>query len=152
MRFGSLPLCNKASGLVVCICGENPGTWDMDRWLFWNRSCPFGGIIYVSGWTHWGDLLGPLSLSERKKIVKGSRHSRPCPSYWKTAFLVLFLAWAQEAYWDLIDTQRRCRIISSFIKNATQVHLDKLSGGFRPLTMLEESLKAIEGPPLAVEP
>ena len=60
---------------------------------------------------------------------------------------MLFPEWAQEAYWDLIDTQRGCRIISSSIKNAIQVHLDKLSGGFRPLTMLEESLKAIEGPP-----
>ena len=61
--------------------------------------------------------------------------------------MVLFPEWAQEAYWDLIDTQRGCRIIASSIKNAIQVHLDKLSGGFRPLTMLEESLKAIEGPP-----
>ena len=61
--------------------------------------------------------------------------------------MAFFLAWAQEAYWDLIDTQRKCRIISSSFKNATQVHLDKPSGGFRPLTMLEESFKAIEGPP-----
>ena len=29
---------------------------------------------------------------------------------------------------------------------AAQVHLDKPSGGVRPLTMLEESFKAIEGP------
>ena len=29
---------------------------------------------------------------------------------------------------------------------AIQVHLDKASGGVRPLTMLEESFKAIEGP------
>ena len=59
----------------------------------------------------------------------------------------LFPEWAQEAYWDFIDTQRACRIIASPNKQATQVHLDKLTGGFRPLTMLEESLKAIEGPP-----
>ena len=32
------------------------------------------------------------------------------------------------------------------IRKATQVNLDKTSGGVRPLTMLEESLKAIEGP------
>ena len=94
-----------------------------------------------------GNLTGPLPLPERKKTVQGSKHSRPGPSYWKTAFLAFFPAWAQEAYWDLIDTQRKCRIISSSLKNATQVHLDKPSGGFRPLTMLEESFKAIEGPP-----
>ena len=79
--------------------------------------------------------------------MQGSKYSRPGLSYWKTAFLGLFLEWAQEAYWDLIDTQRECRIIASPIKQATQVHLDKLTGGVRPLTMLEESLKAIEGPP-----
>ena len=146
-RIDGPPLCSKASGRVVCICGEIPGTWDMARWRLWIRSCPFGGIIYVSGWTQWGDLTGPLSLSERKKIVQGSKHSRPGPSYWKTAFLVFFLAWAQEAYWHLIDTQRKCRISPFPLKNATQFYLDKPSGSFRLLTMLEESFKPIEGPP-----
>ena len=61
--------------------------------------------------------------------------------------MTLFPEWAQEAYWDLIDTQRACRIIATPLKRATQVRLDKPTGGYRPLTMLEESLKAIEGPP-----
>ena len=79
--------------------------------------------------------------------MQGSKSSRPGPSYWKTAFLALFPEWAQEAYWNFIDTQRACRIIATPIKRATQVHLDKSTGGYRLLTMLEESLKAIEGPP-----
>ena len=78
--------------------------------------------------------------------MQHSKLSRPGPSYWKTAFLVLFPEWAQEAYWDLIDTQRACGIIAAASKKAIQVHLDKPSGGVRPLTMLEESFKAIEGP------
>ena len=79
--------------------------------------------------------------------MQGTRHSRPGPSYWKTAFLVFFPPWAQEAYWDLNDTQRTSRIVASAVKKAIQVHLDKPTGGVRPLTMLEESFKAIEGPP-----
>ena len=82
----SATLHSKASGLVVCICGENPCTWDINRWLHWTNSRTFGGIVYASGWTRWGDLLRPLSLSERKGIMQGSKFSRPGPSYWKTAF------------------------------------------------------------------
>ena len=68
-RVDGPPLCSTASGRVVCICGEIPAKWDMVRWLLWIRSRSFGGIVYESGWTQWGDLTGPLSLPERKKIV-----------------------------------------------------------------------------------
>ena len=69
--------------------------------------------------------------------MQNSKLSRPGPSYWKTAFLAFFFVWAQEAYWDLIDTQRASGIIASHTKMAVQVNLDKPSGGVRPLTMLE---------------
>ena len=49
-------------------------------------------------------------------------------------------------YWDLVDTQRASGIIAAATKMAVQVNLNKPSGGVRPLTMLEESFKAIEGP------
>ena len=62
------------------------------------------------------------------------------------AFLLWFPEWAQEAYWDFIDTRRACGIIAATIKKASQVNLDKSTGGVRRLTMLEESFKAIEGP------
>ena len=58
----------------------------------------------------------------------------------------IFLEWAQEAYWDFIDSQRASGIIAAHTKIAVQVNLDKPSGGVRPLTMLEESFKAIDGP------
>ena len=78
--------------------------------------------------------------------MQHSKLSRPSPEYWKAAFLAYFLEWAQEAYWDPIDTQRASGIIAAPTKMAVQVNLDKPSGGVRPLTMLEESFKAIEGP------
>ena len=37
-------------------------------------------------------------------------------------------------------------MVAGKIKKATQVNLDKTSGGVRPLKMFEESLSAIEGP------
>ena len=131
-------LHNSASGEVMYICGDRPQKWNMSRWLRWVASCPFGAFVFESGWTQWGDITGPLSPLERKLIMQGTRHSRPGPSYWKTAFLAFFPPWAQDAYWDPIDTQRTCRIVASAIKKAIQVHLDKPIGGVRPLTMLEE--------------
>ena len=109
------------------------------------KKCPHAGFVFVSGWTKWGDIAGPLTVRERRRIMQHSKLSRPGPSYWKIAFLVFFPEWAQDAYWDLIDTQRACGIIAAATKIATQVHLDKATGGVRPLTMLEESFKAIEG-------
>ena len=67
----SATLHSRASGLVVCICGENPCTWDINRWLRWINSRTYGGIVYASGWTSWGDLLRPLSLSEKKRHHAG---------------------------------------------------------------------------------
>ena len=78
--------------------------------------------------------------------MQNTKLSRPGASYWKTAFLTFFLAWVQDAYWDFIDTQMASGIIASHTKMAVQVNLDKPSGGVRPLTMLEESFIAIEGP------
>ena len=46
----------------------------------------------------------------------------------------------------MIDTQRACNVVATKIGKATQVNLEKAFGGVRPLTMSEESLKAVEGP------
>ena len=78
--------------------------------------------------------------------MRRGRYSRPGPPGWKIAFLDLFPAWTQDAYWHLLDAQRACAIVVSQIKVAEQVNLLKAAGGYRPLTMLEESFKAIEGP------
>ena len=58
----------------------------------------------------------------------------------------LFPVWAQEAYWDLIDTMRLSTLLADRSKDAIQVNLTKEAGGYRPLVMLEETLKAVEGP------
>ena len=102
--FPSLP--SGASGDVLAICGEKPELWNYDLWLRRSQKFHYGGIVFSSGLTKWGNIAGPLSKQERATIMQHSKLSRPGRSYWKTAFLVLFLEWAQEAYWDLIDTQR----------------------------------------------
>ena len=45
----------------------------------------------------------------------------------------------------LIDTQRQCALVATRSKSALQYNMAKPQGGFRPITFLEESLKAIEG-------
>ena len=93
----------------------------------------------------WGDLCGPLSTAERCDLVRRSRNSRPGPSFWKLAFLPLLPQGAQDAYWRLVDVQRRCGLVARRHKQALQINLPKVKG-FRPLTMLGESMKAVDGP------
>jgi len=64
----------------------------------------------------------------------------------ETIFLELFPQWAQDAHWSLTNTQRACAVVASALKNATQVNIPK-AVGYRPLAMLEESFKIIEGLP-----
>ena len=75
--------------------------------------CSHGGFVFASGWTKWGNMIGPLSKQERSRIMEHSKLSRPGPSYWKAAFLAFFKEWAQEAYWDFIDSQRASGIIAA---------------------------------------
>jgi hypothetical protein len=46
----------------------------------------------------------------------------------------------------MLDLQRGVGPVAPTLKTALQVHLPKPDGGWRPLTMLEEGFKAIEGP------
>ena len=108
------------------------------RWEQAANNAPHGGIIYSSGWTNWGDLLRPHGHKEKNSVMNKSKYSRPGPSFWKVAFLRMFPVRAQDAYGNLIDTQRACGIIASCNKKDTQVNLGKSTGGVRPLTMLEE--------------
>ena len=54
--------------------------------------------------------------------------------------------WAQDTFWGLLNIQQCLGIVTTRSKKGIQVNLDKPKGGFRPLAMLEESLKAIGGP------
>ena len=122
-------LSSGASGDVLAICCEKHELWNYDFWLRRSQKFHYGGIVFSSGLTKWGNIAGPFSKQERASIMQHSKLPRPGPSCWKTAFLVLFPEWAQEAYWDLIDTQRACGIIAAAFKIVIQVHLDKPFGG-----------------------
>ena len=139
--------CAGRIGLVVCIQGEPAEVWCADRW--WHaRSSGEAGFLLCQKRDpveFWGDLVAPTRPSERRSLVDGRLNSRPGPSGWKLFFLRLFPEWAQGAYWQLVDTQRSCALVAHQAKLADQVHIPKTSGGIRPLSMLEESLKAIEG-------
>ncbi|CAE7809936.1 unnamed protein product, partial [Symbiodinium necroappetens] len=91
-------------------------------------------------------LLRPLSASERSKWISKMSASRPGPSGWKLCFLLFFPSWVQELFWLMLDIQRQHACIAPSLLQAVQVNLPKPKGGWRPLTMLEESYKAIEGP------
>ncbi len=131
---------------MLCINGEPPERWGIDRWAQAVLSAASGAIVLETGWTSWGDLLAPLSGEERNELIRRSRSSRPGPSNWKLAFLVLFPEWAQEAYWLLVDTQRACATVVRGAKRAIQANIPKPTGGVRPITMLEETFMAIDEP------
>ena len=101
--------------------------------------------ISFSSHPDWGNLTGPSSPQERKDLATRSRNSCPGISGWKNLFILLFPSNVQDAYWDSLDAQRSSSILDPPLGVSRQVHLDKPCGGFRPISLLEESLKAIEG-------
>eukprot|EP00439_Symbiodinium_sp_Y106_P055377 s232_g7.t1 len=108
-----------------------PGPWLLLPWRrvqlrIWSDHC-----VVVAGWVlHWDGWAWV-----------GCR-----PSGWKLAFLDFYPDHVQQLYWRSIDFQRRSGIVASTLKEALQVHLSKASGGWRPLSLMEEGFKAIEGP------
>ena len=92
------------------------------------------------------DLVGPTTPAERAALIAKLRNSRPGPSGWKLCFIEAFPAWVQEIYWLSLDVQRLVGCLAPSLNLAEQVHLPKPAGGWRPLSMLEESFKAIEAP------
>ena len=143
----SLPGPCRGPGLLVAnVNGGDPREWTADRWYHGHLDGAPLFIVLCNAPGHWGDLVRPLSPKERSRLVAQGRLSRPGSSGWKLAFLPLFPPWAQEAYWQLLDTQRACATVATALRCAVQVNLPKPAGGFRPLTMLEESFKAVEGP------
>ena len=131
---------------VAAVGADPPSAWSMDRWAWAFANGEEGFCLLVPTGDVWGDLVRPLSTRERADAERRSKWSRPGPSWWKVAFVQLFPDWAREAYWLLTDVQRECGLIASVTKKAVQVNLGKPTGGFRPVAMLEESLKVIEGP------
>ena len=137
------PPCN-GYAKVVEVCGEPPITWTADRWHDAAVNLAQGHFV-VQHYSRGAHLLAPLTASERTALKRKMRRSRPGPSQFKLAFLDLFPAWAEEAYWESLDIQRACSMIAECLKYALQINMPKPAGGHRPLTMLEEDFKAIEG-------
>ena len=138
--------CPGQPRLVLRICGDHPGIWSMDRWHGASRNAAHGHLYIAARSMEWDDLLAPLSVEERSKLMLKQKNTGPGPSFWKISFLPLFPAWSQEAYWSSTDIQRCTAMVSEDAKFVIQCNLLKENGGFRPLSMLEESLKVIEGP------
>ena len=138
--------CNGEGLRVVSVCGEDPLQWHADRWYFCEVTGTQGYVVLMRATEAWGDLVRPTSSAERDLATRRSKGSRPGRSGWKVAFLKFFPTWVQDAYWQLVDTQRACGLVASGNKRAVQVNMCKPQGGWRPLSMLEESFKGIEGP------
>ena len=125
-----------------------PSAWDIDRWYSVSTRSPAQCGFSVLRVAEPGcqACVGPLTLQERSDVIRRLRGSKPGPSGWKLEFLSLFPSWVQEIYWSMVDLQRGVGLVAPSLKTALQVHLPKPDGGWRPLTMLEEGFKAIEGP------
>lgn len=122
--------------------------WDIDRWYSVSTRSPAQCGFSVLRVAEPGcqACVGPLTLQERSDVIRRLRGSKPGPSGWKLEFLSLFPSWVQEIYWSMLDLQGGVGPVAPSLKTALQVHLPKPDGGWRPLTMLEEGFKAIEGP------
>ena len=92
------------------------------------------------------DLVGRASPAEIAALTSRFRHSRPGPSGWKLCFIEAFPCAFQTAFWHAVDLQRLTGAVSATFLRADQLHLSKPSGGWRPLSMIEEHVKAIEAP------
>ena len=141
--------CPGLPAQLLAVNGDPAFSWSPERWHWASRNL---GMICLVLWRgpdpllHALDLVGPLDCEERRALVSRSRNSRPGQSGWKLAFLQFFPGWVQEAYWRSLDVQRGCGLVADGLKTGVQVNIPKTKGGYRPLTMLEEGFKAIEGP------
>ena len=132
--------------VALSISGEDPSRWCAERWHDAATSDSAGYMVLVSACGERGAVCGPTTPTERADLIRRSRGSRPGPTFWKLAFLPLYPQWAQEAYWRLVDAQRGYGIVARRHKRGLQPNQPEPKGGYRPLTMLEETLKAVEGP------
>ncbi|CAE7770376.1 unnamed protein product [Symbiodinium sp. CCMP2592] len=139
--------CPGPCRLLIAVGNTPPGLWTPERWIHSQRHNLTSFFVVMSTQPlTCSDIVGPLSSSEREKLLSKGRSSRPGPSGWKVCYLRLFPDWAREYYWHSLDVQRGCGLVAAHSRQALQVNMAKPKGGWRPLTMLEESFKAVEGP------
>ena len=142
--------CAGPKRVLLAANGLPPFAWSLDRWEYSRverlpvvliTACPSAAESMQAA-----DLVRPLSLEERRDVLRRGRASRPGPSGFKMAFLPFFPDWLQEALWFSLDVQRECGMRADHSSWALQINVAKPKGGWRPLTMLEETFKAVEGP------
>ena len=91
-------------------------------------------------------LVAPTTDGEQRLLLAKFRHSRPGPSGWKVCYLGAFPDEVQQLYWRCLNTLRLLGTVPPSLLCSQQVHLAKPAGGWRPLSMLEENIKAVEAP------
>eukprot|EP00439_Symbiodinium_sp_Y106_P022121 s10379_g2.t1 len=129
---------------LVLSCGHIPGqhlTLDHFRWP------ADQAVLCLRLWEEPDHtFVAPTVAAERLALLSKFRNSRPGPSGWKLCYLEAFPPWVQDIFWLALDVQRQVGFVAQSLHLAEQVHLPKPAGGWRPLSMLEESFKAIEAP------
>ena len=132
---------------VHCFGRVPANEWSMDRF---RHMADVNVMLYAIA-------LRPHSFSDHSALLRlepdqrehwnhKMRWSRTGRSGFKLAFLPLLPGWCQALFWELTDIQRETALIAPSNKKAIQFNLPKSSGGFRPLSMMEEAFKLIEGP------
>ena len=138
--------CHGHTYFVVHVDGDPLCRWNLDRWASLGPLTQHCWLLQISKGGPNINPVAPLTLSERSKWLTKMGGSRPGPSGWKMQFLSFFPEWVQDILWLSLDIQRQYGVIAPSLKRAVQVNLAKPKGGWRPLTMLEEAFKVIEGP------
>ena len=138
--------CPGAVYFLVHVDGMPPGAWCPDRWASLPSNSRHEWLLVKLSLPLGNGLVAPLSARERAHWLGKMKASRPGPSGWKIYYLHFFPEWVQDIFWTMLDVQRCRGMLAPAIKQATQVNLSKPKGGWRPLSMLEEEFKAIEGP------
>ena len=90
--------------------------------------------------------VAPTTDGEQRLLLTKFRHSRPGPSGWKVCYLGAFPDEVQQLYWRCLNALRLFGTVPPSLLCSQQVHLAKPAGGWRPLSMLEENIKAVEAP------
>eukprot|EP00854_Cymbomonas_tetramitiformis_P010054 gene10054-11896_t len=111
------------------------------------RLLRIGGPAAGSAPVRWGDVTRRLSDTEWNSLISGGQGTAaPGLSVMKLNFLRFFPREIQECFRELIDTMLALRLIPFILKRVRIVCIPKTpKPGHRPLSMVEELFKVVEG-------
>ena len=138
--------CEGPVQYVVHVNGQPLHRWTLQHWLAIPQQAAHCLLLLRPSAQTTPSCLDPLTEYERSRWLSKMSSSRPGPSGWKLCYLHFYPSWVQDIFWLSLDTQRAIGSVAPSLKTAVQVNMPKPKGGWRPLTMLEEAFKAIEGP------